>query len=309
MGYIPNRIIPKRGSFKELNVDLYKDKIILYSKRCRKKIRLSKKIGLTEDDIVGIGLYLSEGQKYVNFGRSYNHSGEIDFSNGQLVCFKPFLSLMSKFGIFSRDFKWRIDLNINYSYMREIDLTNYWVDNLDLEVMNSRPRRIYYTGKKRTKLTSLNSKYGCLHILYSSVIFRNFLLNFVNRFLEDSIRTKDKRVLSLILKGYFGGDGSINFNREKRRRQVYFCCNDKVLFSMIRKSLQIIGLKSIRETHPEYTKTHTKSIMINNRKDFDILNFHHIPYLIPYKQKKFYDLINSYNYVPLRGFEPRMSSS
>ena len=45
MGYIPNRIIPKRGSFKELNVDLYKDKtletifeIISHSKNIVKKL-------------------------------------------------------------------------------------------------------------------------------------------------------------------------------------------------------------------------------------------------------------------------------
>ena len=66
------------------------------------------------------------------------------------------------------------------------------------------------------------------------------------------------------------------------------------LIIRIKKSLKILGLKSIKETWPNRTKAHSKSIRIYNKPDFDILNQYEVPYLIDYKRKKFLKIINSY---------------
>ena len=44
------------------------------------------------------------------------------------------------------------------------------------------------------------------------------------------IKEKDKKAISLILQGYFAGDGHVNFSNNPnwswKRKQVEFLCND-----------------------------------------------------------------------------------
>ena len=134
---------------------------------------------------------------------------------------------------------------------------------------------------------------GCLHIFYASTIFRNFFLNFVERIFDDSIKSKSKEKLALILKGFFAGDGSVDYSAKYKREQVEFLTNDIILLNKIKKSLEILSLTSIRETWPESTKTHTKSLRIYNKHDFKILADYDIPNLIGYKRKIFAKIMKS----------------
>ena len=99
--------------------------------------------------------------------------------------------------------------------------------------------------------------------------------------------------MALILKGFFAGDGSVDYSAKYKREQVEFLTNDAVLLNKIKKSLKILGLTSIRETWPESTKTHTKSLRIYNKHDFKILAEYDIPNFIGYKREIFSKIINS----------------
>lgn len=89
---------------------------------------------------------------------------------------------------------------------------------------------------------------GCFHIFYASTIFRSFFLNFVQKVFDDCIKNKSKEKLALILKGFFAGDGSVNYSKKYNRKIVEFLTNDLELSNKIRKSLEILGLTSIKET-------------------------------------------------------------
>ena len=132
-----------------------------------------------------------------------------------------------------------------------------------------------------------------MHIFYSSTIFRNFFINFVQKIFDSSIEDKSEQRLALILKGFFAGDGSVNYSDKFKRKQVEFLSTDASLVEKIRKSLQILGLTSIKETWPERTKNHTKSLRIYNKHDFRILAHFEIPDLVDYKRKTFSKIINS----------------
>ena len=97
----------------------------------------------------------------------------------------------------------------------------------------------------------------------------------------------------MILKGFFAGDGCVNYSRKFNRKQIEFSSNDLELSNKIRQALKILGLKSIKETWPEYTKNHTKSLRIYNVHDFKVVEEFDIVNLIDYKRKTFSEIIDS----------------
>lgn len=292
--FCPAKIIPKQGELKKLSVVTNGINLILKTSHC-KEITIPHHICLDENSFIAIGLYFAEGTKYINLDKKTKHCGEIAFANSELNCILLVCELLDRLGINLASIKWKVGINVNYK--NEIDkenLFNYWTSKTNLSKNSSRPKWLYYSGRINGRLSNNTSKYGCFHIFYSSVIFRNFFLNFIQKIFEDSIKNKSKVELALILRGIFAGDGNVDYSLKYNRKQVEFCCNDLRLLENIRKSLKILGLKSIRETWPESTKTHTKSLRIYNKHDFKILQKYDIPNFTKYKKKDFKKIINGF---------------
>lgn len=291
--FIPNKIIPKQGHIKKLEI-IEKDSNIILSSFCCRNFVLPKKICLNSNDFIAIGLYLAEGTTYCNLNKKTKHSGEIAFANSNpdsviIVC-----KLLNKFKISTKNLKWKFGLNINYKgKIKEEELFGYWIKKINVAKDNSRPKWLYYSGKIGGRLSNNTSKMGCFHIFYASTIFRSFFLNFVQKVFDNCIKNKSKEKLALILKGFFAGDGSVNYSEKYNRKIVEFLTNDLELSNKIRKSLEILGLTSIKETWPERTKTHTKSLRIYNKHDFKILAHYDIPNFVDYKRETFSKIINS----------------
>ena len=291
--FIPTTIIPKMGPIKKLEIIENGDSLRLSIPRCR-NVNIPTNICLNSNDFIAIGLYLAEGTTYCNPNKETKHCGEIGFVISHPNCIILVCKLLNKFKISTKSLKWRVGLNINYkNQTSKEDLFNYWIKKVKLDKNNSRPKSIYYSGKIGGKITTNTGKMGCLHIYYASTIFRNFFLNFINKTLNDCIKNKSKEKLALILKGFFAGDGCVNYSSRYNRKQVEFSANDLELSDKLRKSLKILGLTSIRETWPEFTKNHTKSLRIYNVHDFRILAYFDIPNLINYKRKTFSKIMNS----------------
>ena len=222
------------------------------------------------------------------------HSGEIVFVNSHPNCMILVCRLLNKFGISTKNLKWKIGLNTNYKDdINKDDLFDYWLNKINLDKNSARPNWLYYSGKVGGRISNNTGKMGCLHIFYASTIFRGIFLNFIEKIFDDAIRTKSKEKIALILKGFFAGDGSVDYSNKYSREQVEFLTNDPILLNKIKKSLEILGLISIRETWPESTKTHTKSLRIYNKHDFKILADYDIPNLINYKREIFAKIIDS----------------
>lgn len=291
--FIPATIIPRTGHIKKLEIIENGDSFRLSSPLCR-NVNIPKNICLNSNDFMAIGLYLAEGTTYCNLNKKTKHSGEIAFAISHPNCVLLMCKLLHKFKISTESLKWKIGLNINYkSQISPEELFNYWAEKIKLGKNNSRPKWIYYSGKIGCKVSTNTGKRGCLHIFYASTIFRSLFLNFIQKIFYDSIKSKSKEKLALILKGFFAGDGSVNYSEKFHRAQVEFLTNDPDLVEKIRKSLQILGLTSIRETWPEKTKTHTKSLRIYNKRDFLLLEQYGIPNLVNYKRKTFSKIIKS----------------
>ena len=128
-----------------------------------KKVRVS----LDENDLVAIGLYFAEGDKYVNLNKKYHHSGETAFVSNEKVCLCRIINLFEKLGVSKEDLRWRIGLNIKHDLNKE-NLLNYWISQLELNPSNNRPKWIYRTGGINTKLNFYSSKNGFLHITPNS---------------------------------------------------------------------------------------------------------------------------------------------
>src|SRR3989338_1093922 len=290
---IPAKLIPRSGSIKNLDIKEKHSTLILNTTRCR-EVTLPKYIIMDSEDFIAIGLYLAEGTTYCNLNKKIKHSGEIVFVNSNTNCVSIICKLLGKLCINKKNLKWKIGLNINFkANINKDKLYNYWVREIGLGRNNSRPNWLYYSGKIGGRLSSNTSDKGCLHIFYSSTIFRNFFINFVQKIFDNSIEDKSEQRLALILKGFFAGDGSVNYSDKFKRKQVEFLSTDASLVEKIRKSLQILGLTSIKETWPERTKNHTKSLRIYNKHDFRILAHFEIPDLVDYKRKTFSKIINS----------------
>jgi len=291
--FIPNKIIPRSGPLKRLNILEKENNILLSSLKC-KVVELPKKVRLDHKDFTAIGLYLAEGTTYYNLKNRTKHDGQVAFVNSNAHCIKLVCRLLNKFRIDTKSLSWNVGLNINYkNKVNKERLFNYWVNKLKLDKNKSRPKWIYYSGRIGGRLSNNTGKKGCLHIFYYSTILRNFFVSFVQKVFEDSIKENSKEKLALILRGFFAGDGSVNYSAKYNRKQVEFLSNDLDLLNKIRESLKILGLNSIRETWPESTKTHTKSLRIYNVHDFRILAEYDIPNLINYKKDTFSKIIKT----------------
>tara|TARA_Y100000310_G_C20597192_1_gene771127 strand:+ start:93 stop:992 length:900 start_codon:yes stop_codon:yes gene_type:complete len=284
---IPKQLIPRSGKLKKINFKKLNGNYSLTSPRCQEVV-LPTEIYLESADYVAIGLYLAEGTKYFNLTNIIKHCGEIAYVNSYPECINPIINLLNKFNIKSSDLKWKIGLNINFkSNINSNTLIKYWIKNTNIELRNSRPQTIYYSGKVGGKISNNTNKYGCLHIYYASTILRGVFLNFINVIFNHCINAKSKDKIALILKGHFAGDGSVNYSKKYNRKQVEFICNNFQLINKLKKSLKILGLTSIKETWPNRTKTHSKSLRIYNNHDFKILKKYDILSLLEYKRKTF----------------------
>jgi len=290
--FLPSMLIPRNGCAKALDIYENHNQLLLRAKRC-KDVIINKNMILDENDFIAIGLYFAEGDKYVNLNKKYHHSGEIGFVNNDIKCVILVIELVEKLGIVRDSLRWRVGLNIKYELHKD-ELISYWVKNLKLNPINKRPKCIYRTGNPKARPSTRSSKCGCLHINHSSVIFRNLFLNLIYDIFDLCIKHRLKEELALILKGFFAGDGNVNYCEKYNNKQIDFANNDLDLLNKIRESLRILGLKSIKETWPERTKSHNKSLRIYNRHDFNILNKHQIPYLVDYKRENFKKIMESY---------------
>ena len=293
--YLPLEIIPRSGPIKFLSIKEKDNLLILNAKKCRKQIILPKTIDLEDKDIIAIGLYFVEGNKKIGKGITY-HSGELAFINSDIESLKLFLNFMKNFRLNEKDFKWGIEFNRNFKgKINKSDIITYWIDELGLDLKNLRPKWLNYTGTIGSKIPPSSNKYGCLRLSYGSVILRNVLINFINKTFDDFILDKDTKNLSFILAGYFAGDGHVSYYKKSRgRKQVEFLCNDSILMDRLKIALELIGLKNIKKTNPEFTKTHSHALRIYNKPDFMLLYENKILDIIPRKRDTFLGLLNFY---------------
>jgi|ETN01SMinimDraft_4_1059930.scaffolds.fasta_scaffold12431_3 hypothetical protein len=291
--YVPREIIPRRGHLKPLRAEAKGNSIILSCNHC-KPVRIKKEITLRADEYQGVGLYLAEGTKYYNLNKKTHHCGEISFSNSYPECILIISKLFSKFGISPRELRWRIGLNINLEEtISNGELAEFWIASAKLDRSKARPNGFYFSGNRGKRLSKNPGNKGCLHIHYASTILRNVFTFFITRKLDEAIEERSEWKSAMILKGFFAGDGCVTYSKKHNGRQVEFICHDKILIEKLRKCLQILGLKSIKETWPATTKTHSKALRIYNTHDFRILEKYEILELIPHKREVFKKLLKS----------------
>ncbi len=295
LDYIPKKVTPRRGKSRDLVIIECENKLILKAKYCRKDITLNRFIEIDNSDLIAIGLYFAEGNKLVSETSKNHHSGEIGFTNSYLKSIKCFLVLMRKFELEVSDFYWELGLNINYKNNMKKAIS-YWKNNLFL--LEEKMYKAHFKGIIGGRLSNNSFKFGHIKLSFCSVIFRSFLLNFMDKTLDDAIYYKNKRVLSRILEGYFAGDGHVSFNKKNKnnsRRVIEFLCNNLKLFNKLFNCLGIIGCNNLKQTHPERTKTHSKSIRIYNKHDFLIISKFKITNFVDYKSNEFSKLLKSYS--------------
>ena len=219
--YIPKTIISSNKMSKEIKIQKQKNNYILSALKC-KNIILPIKVNLSKEDIISIGLYFAEGSK--------KHNREISFSNSDKTSLKIYCSFLEKFNIKRTDSSWKVHLNINFkNEISETELSNYWIKELNLNLNSKRRAFLSYKGVLNGRLSKNSSKYGCLELSYSSIIFRWFLMNIMYKLFSEFVKNKDKNNLSYILKGYFAGDGHVSRSKNpkyKWRRHTEFLCND-----------------------------------------------------------------------------------
>src|SRR3989344_5075835 len=297
--YIPNKIIPRIGKLKSLKVSENNNKLILRAKDCRKVITLNRFTNLSNEDFIAIGIYFAEGQRRINLNKQIHHSGEIAISNGDLKCLQIFCNLMEKLGIKRTEFKVYAGLNINLKEkISQREVLDYWLSSLNLTKACLRPNYNFtFTGTKNKKVPTCTGFYGCLNMAYASVIFRSFFLYFINKIFIDCINAKNKQYISLILKGFFAGDGHVEYSYKPRRKGLYFCNKDDKFISLLVKSLELLGINSYFITDPNKTKTNSKSLVVAKYSYMKILIDYKITDLINYKKEKARELINSYKII------------
>jgi len=292
--YIPKEVIPKQGNNKKLRVkndeDIY---FVLSCKKSKKEIKIPQKIILDEQDFIAIGLYLAEGYTRVNFNAKYFHDGSISFAGSDQKMLDPICDFLNKFLISKMQLSWKIGLNRNLQRKPQ-EAINFWIKNLELNKNTLRKTSFYLTGTLHKKVPISTGQHGCVHLFFSSVVFRSFFLSFIQKIFTECLEKKDKTRLALILKGFFAGDGNVNYCKKHNRKMVDFACNNITLINQLKKALQIIGLRSVKETFPERTNVNNKSLRIYNLHDFKILNKYKIPCLLNYKKETFSKLLSSY---------------
>jgi hypothetical protein len=301
--YIPAKIMSRTGKFFLTKIvkkaSSKASSIILSTSSKRNSISLPSNICFEPDDFIAIGLYFAEGEKYTNAPGISKHSGQISIANCDVNAIKIYCKLLNKLNISTNELHYKIGLNINFKNSVDIEkLHDYWISSLSLNSAKRRPKWIYFTGKIGSYRDISTSEKGFIELYYGSTIFRGFFLNFIYSLFDLCIDKRHKEELSLILKGFFAGDGCVHYSKNPRRKQIDFLNKDAILLEKLRKSLQILGLNSIRETWPERTKAHTKSLRIYNYHDFKILEHYNIVTLIDYKKETFEKLMKSYATTP-----------
>jgi hypothetical protein len=296
--YIPDKILSKTGKYFNSVIKEDTNSLILsdtFSKsRC---IELPKTINLDPEDYVALGLYLAEGEKYTNSPGKTKHSGYVSIVNSNVKALIYYCRLLEKFNVSRRKLHFRIGVNRNLEIDEE-RLFSYWVNSLQLDPGMKRKKWIYYTGNPGKYRDVSTSEIGFIELYYASTVFRTFFLHFINELFQICLRFKYKNELSLILKGFFAGDGCVYYSEKNNTKMVDFSNKDSELLNKLRESLNILGLKSIRETWPERTKAHTKALRIYNMHDFKILQEYEIIDLVEYKKKIFEILMKSYENTP-----------
>lgn len=297
--YIPLEVIPRQGNVKPLNVIEGHSSLQLNARNCRKSLILPKFIEFNDNDFMAIGLYLAEGQKFVNLDRKTHHTGEIDFAMSELNCLELFCNFIEKIGISRTELKICVNLNINFKYqISEEEVLDYWIKSLNLTRASLRPTsRVSYTGTQGKKISTCTGKHGCLHLTYASIIFRSFFLNFINKIFDEAIASKNISVICLILKGFFAGDGHVEYSIKPKRKGLYFCNQNHAFIKKLINSLQILGVNSYFITDPNNLKTNGKSLVIAKYSYMKILIDYEITDLISYKKEKSLALMNSYNII------------
>jgi len=290
--YFPEIVVPKRGIDKALIIIENNDNYTLSCIFSKKEITLPKRIFLDKNDYIAIGLYLAEGYTKINRKNKYLHDGSITFVGSYKEMFNPICELLEKFQISKKKLKWKIGININVK-KNPTEIIKYWIKNTNLKEENLRDKSIYTTGTLG-KPTIRSGNNGCVHLFFPSIVFRSFFLNFINQIFNQSLKKKNKKEISLILKGFFAGDGSVNYCPKYNRRLIDFASNNPELINKLKEALTIIGINSIKETYPEEGKSNNKSLRIYNKADFLILSKYEIPNLLDYKRDIFKTLINSY---------------
>lgn len=297
--YLPNQILPRYGNVKrELVVKPINNSYILTAYRCRKEINIPKKISLNNKDLIAIGLYLAEGKKErPHKNKKSNHNGEISFDSSDVNSLNLVCKLLEKFGIKREEIRTTLDLNVNYrKELSEYQLSKYWMAKLKLNPHNKRKLWLRYKGVEGGRLSKNSSHRGCIKLSFASVIFRNIFIPFTENFFKNMLNKKDKQAISLMLQGYFAGDGHVSFSKKLPygRKHVEFLCNDPNLKSLLREGLSILGLTNIKETNPLTTKTYTHALRIYNRQDFLVLNKYRILNFVEYKREIFVNLLDRY---------------
>jgi len=290
--YLPNSIIPKQGNEKTLTIKKEGNFLKIYCKYYKYPIILKNNIILSEKDLQAIGLYLAEGEIYVNLDRKIHHSGEIEFANSNLYCSRIVCDLLEKFSIKRSELSWKIDLNKKFLKIKP-SVCNYWIKNLGVILDKRRGKWLNVTGTNNYK-TPKSSKYGCIQVYYYSTILRSIFINFCFKLFDEFIDKQEREKVASILTGYFAGDGNVNFNEKYYRREIGFIGNKKDVLNRIRRGLELLGLNNIKETFPERTKTHSKALRVYNKEDFKIIEKYGITNIIKYKRIKFKELIKSY---------------
>ncbi len=297
--YVPIKIMSKTGKTFFSKTTKKGSSILLSTSSNRNFILLPSTLSLEAEDFIAIGLYFAEGEKYTNAPGISKHSGQVSIANSNVNAIKMYCNLLSKLNIPTNELHYKIGLNTNFKNVVDIEkLHDYWISSLSLNIAKKRPKWIYFTGQIGTYRDVSTSEKGFIEIYYASTIFRGFFLNFINQLFDLCIKKAYKEELSLILKGFFAGDGCVHYSKSPRRKQIDFLNKDAILLEKIRKSLQILGLKSIKETWPERTKAHTKSLRIYNYHDFKILERYEIVALFDYKKQIFEELMKSYVKTP-----------
>ena len=230
LDFVPEKVFTKTGSFVKLHINKYSSEFQIKTNHTKKKIFLPYYINLHPLDFCGIGIYFAEGEKHTKSPGKTKHMGSISIVNSNSEALNPFCNLLKKLNVSSKELKFKIGLNINFrESISEEKLITYWTKLLNLNHNNKRPNALYFTGKKSNYRNIGTSENGFIQLYFASTVFRSFFLNLINNIFDICLENEYKNELSLILKGFFAGDGSVSYSKKPRRKQVDFLNKDLVL--------------------------------------------------------------------------------
>ena len=187
--YLPDEIIPRQGKGKTFSVENEGVFLKLVCTGMRPLI-LNKKIVITERDLQAVGLYLAEGQIYVNPHNKVHHSGEIEFANSDVYCMNVVCDLLEKFSVKRSDLSWKMDINKKF-LERRADACNHWIRRVKIRPEKQRVKWLNVTGTDRY-YTPKTSKNGCLQVYYYSTFLRSIFINFCFKLFDELVENEEK---------------------------------------------------------------------------------------------------------------------